>query len=98
MCEQCEGISTRQRVGRGRLYDDFIRQLIGMVDRKSLKLLSASLPLAEVMGRQVWNGEFLVHVFECTKCGRMFRLSLETDRGDSAGWEVMMSDSPRSIQ
>jgi hypothetical protein len=98
VCEQCDGISTRQRVGRGRLYDDFVRQLIGMVDRKSLKLLSATLPLEKVMGVQVWNGELLIHVFECTKCGRKFRLSLETDRDDHAHWEVMISAGPYTIQ
>jgi hypothetical protein len=98
VCEQCDGISTRQRVGRGRLYDDFIRQLIGMVDRKSLKLLSATLPLEKVIGVKVWNDECLVHVFECTACGRKFRLALETGRGDSATWKVMTSDSPRRIQ
>ena len=98
MCEQCDGISIRQSVGRGRLYDDFVLQLLAMVDRKSLKLLSATVPLEQVMGKNAWNGLFLVHVFDCTKCGRMFRLALETDRGDRAHWEVMMSDSPRSIQ
>ncbi len=98
MCEQCQGFSTRFRVDAGREYHDLIRQLRDLTQSCVFKLLSGTVPLEEVLTREVWHDELLVHIFECTKCGRQFELKFDTGRGRSAVWQIRYSDAQRSIQ
>ncbi|UWZ84729.1 hypothetical protein [Occallatibacter riparius] len=68
-----------------REYRDLVRQLIEIVSQGTLLIVHADCLLNEVLG-PIWPGDSLSHDFQCTTCGRAFKLHVDTYHG-GAGWE-----------
>jgi hypothetical protein len=82
MCEQCEGLSERSKIGSGRQYRELAAQLISMIGRKNLNLLSAQGgSLEEVATSKIWPSDVISHEFQCTKCAQKFSLYADTYHG-----------------
>ena len=98
MCDRCQRLSTRFRLGTDREYRDLVRQLQDFVDRGVLKIVSANVPLSKILLSDVWPADDLIHVFACAECGRTFKLSFSTYHRDKALWEVLIPDPPSTVQ
>ncbi len=92
-CLTCEEISAQFDFANPGEYKEFIRQLIGRVSRSSLRLVTASCPLEDILNKPKWPGDILSHDFQCTACNRTFHLFADTYHG-GASWK--QGDKPKS--
>jgi hypothetical protein len=93
MCERCDGFCERFRVNSGDEYRDLIRQLIELVQRNTLKLISGTCALEQLLDSSTWPANIIEHLFECS---RRFHLGVETWHGSGGGWEMVISESSSS--
>jgi hypothetical protein len=98
MCDRCQEFCSRFYAKAGREYRDLVRQLIDFVDRGVFKVISANVPMAEILSSQTWPADELRHVFVCLQCGRTFKLFFNTYKSNEAMWEALLPDPPSSIQ
>ena len=88
MCEQCEGLSERFNIGSALRYRELAAQLIAMLGRKSLVVLSEDGgSLEEVATGKIWPSDVISHKLQCTKCGQTFSLYADTYHGHG-GWSA----------
>ena len=93
---QCDGFLPKQRVNSPYEYWDLVRQILEIIQRQTLRVVSGTLPLEEIANSSVLLGDNICHVLECTTCSRRFKLDVETYHGSGGVWEPIVSDSPSS--
>jgi hypothetical protein len=97
MCDRCNEFCTRFYVDGDREYHDLVRQLVDFVERGVFKVVSADIPLSEILRSHVRPADDLIHVFVCPHCGRTFKFS-SSYHSDKALWEVLIPNPPPRVQ
>src|SRR5215813_9321946 len=77
MCCRCDGFLERKRINTPYEYRDLVRQILETIEQGTLRLLSGTCPLEQVLTARPWASDLIVHMVECTTCSRRFRLRVE---------------------
>src|SRR4051812_23168754 len=89
MCSHCDGFLERRVVNSPYEYRDLVRQILGIIEQGTFRLVSGTSRLEEILSCKVWPGDVITQLLECTTCLRRFQLSIETYHGSGGAWETV---------
>ncbi len=89
MCPKCGGFIEKITITEPNEYYDLVKQLQTILAEGTMSLVRATCDLKAIGQNLPWPADYIEHVFECTSCGRKFRLAIETYHGSGGAWEVV---------
>ena len=88
-CPKCGGFIAKITITEPYVYYDLVKQLQTMLTEGTMSLVRATCDLKAIGQNLPWPADYIEHLFECTSCGRQFRLAIETYHGSGGVWEVV---------
>jgi hypothetical protein len=81
MCGTCDDFSETVEIRFPEQYHRLKEEIIPLLDSRKLRLLKGTCSLKDIKRESRWPADILEHDFQCTSCGRVFRLFVDTYHG-----------------
>lgn len=88
MCPSCDELAEKVVIRSPEAYYDLKEKIERLVDEGVLSLIEGTCSLTDIFREKQWPADILQHDFQCTTCGRTFRLFADTYHGRS-GWRAL---------